>query len=1184
MKSYLSGKVAKIAGIALGVAMLASVASPALAQVSTTDLLAQIAALQAQLLAMQGTGSSSVSCNFTTNLSMGMTHAEVKSLQQFLNAKGATVATSGAGAPGMESMYFGSKTKAAVMKWQNMNAASVLVPVGLTSGTGYWGSASRAFANTQCGGVSVTPGTTPTVGGAASVSAGMQPAASLAPQSAARVPFTKFTVTAGASAVTLNSVDVERSGLGQDAVFSGVVLLDDRGIQLGIAKTLNSNHRATVGEAVTIPAGTSKTFTIAGNMASSLASYAGQVVSLSLVGVNTNGTVSGAFPITGAAHTINATLSLGSATLVASAFDPQGAQTKNVGDMGLKFAGVRVTAGSSEDMRLWSIRFNQSGSAGSSDLANLMVNVDGTDYPVTVSSDGKYFTATFGSGIVISKGLAKDVYIKGDIVGAGAANRTVQFDLYKTTDIYLTGETYGYGVVASATGNCQTSATTGSEFVYSSASCAGTASTPWFSGSTITINAGTATTIAKANEVPAQNIAINVPNQVLGGYAVDFKGEPVTVQSTVFSIATTTAGTAYAGLPTSVSIYNENGAVVAGPVDATAGTSPLGTLTFTDSITYPVGRHIYTIKGKVPTTVTNGATYILSSTPSSGWTNVVGQVTGNSISLSSNGAFSMNTMTVKAGNLAVTMSSNPAAQNVVAGAQGVTWANYQLDASQSGEDIRVSNLVTTLTFGSTSNKGDISSCALYDGANQVTTGSNIFNPTDLSTATTSVGAKTFTFDNSITVTKGTIKTLTVKCNVSGSATAGGTYAFGVDTSTVGNITATGVSSSNTITPTGATNAGQNMTVSAVGSLVASTDPSSPGYTIVAAGQTGTTIGVIKFRATNEDININRVGLQLTAASPLVGRTASSSPSDLVMVHLFDGATEIGTATFTGSNLNATSTLATPLLVKRDSDKLITIKADFAPIGMSYSATEGHLVVVDFDGNTNTQGVGAMSGSTINASGSTAMAGARLLKTFPTFALDTLPGSGIADGRLMRFKITANSAGDVGLDKFTLTLATTSATVTGVNIYGFTDAAYSQPISGVNTGGQFMASNVNPNGSGVSIIQPQTSGAASTTVSVPAGQTRYFEIRGTVSGTATTYSVTATLNGDSAYPVGLPTCTTATTPCMLQAAAVSSVAGGSGKFVWSPYATTSVTVNGNDWTNGFGVNGLPQSGIIQTRTN
>lgn len=59
-------------------------------------------------------------------LKMGMTNANVMSLQQTLNGGGFLVSTTGAGSPGMESMYFGAKTKAAVMAFQ---AAKGLTPV-----------------------------------------------------------------------------------------------------------------------------------------------------------------------------------------------------------------------------------------------------------------------------------------------------------------------------------------------------------------------------------------------------------------------------------------------------------------------------------------------------------------------------------------------------------------------------------------------------------------------------------------------------------------------------------------------------------------------------------------------------------------------------------------------------------------------------------------------------------------------------------------------------------------------------------------------------------------------------------------------------------------------------------------------------------------------------------------------
>ena len=116
MNPYLKGGIARIASVAVGLAMLASVATP-VGAVTIDELLLQIAALQAQLLTLQG--DTSMSCNFTMNLKMGMSHAEVKDLQKFLNAHGAAVASTGAGSPGNETMYFGGLTKAAPCAFKN---------------------------------------------------------------------------------------------------------------------------------------------------------------------------------------------------------------------------------------------------------------------------------------------------------------------------------------------------------------------------------------------------------------------------------------------------------------------------------------------------------------------------------------------------------------------------------------------------------------------------------------------------------------------------------------------------------------------------------------------------------------------------------------------------------------------------------------------------------------------------------------------------------------------------------------------------------------------------------------------------------------------------------------------------------------------------------------------------------
>jgi len=105
---------------------------------------------------LSGQGSTSgVTYCFSTDLYKGLTSNDVKDLQKALNLDPATrVASSGAGAPGYETTYFGTLTEAAVKKFQAKYGIST---------TGYVGPLTRAKLNE----LYCTPVTTPTTSPAA---------------------------------------------------------------------------------------------------------------------------------------------------------------------------------------------------------------------------------------------------------------------------------------------------------------------------------------------------------------------------------------------------------------------------------------------------------------------------------------------------------------------------------------------------------------------------------------------------------------------------------------------------------------------------------------------------------------------------------------------------------------------------------------------------------------------------------------------------------------------------------------------------------------------------------------------------------------------------------------------------------------------------------------------------------
>jgi DNA-binding beta-propeller fold protein YncE len=85
----------------------------------------------------------------TRDLYPGSQGADVRSLQEYLNARGFTLASSGPGSPGNETTYYGNLTAAAVRRFQEAHFAEILSPLGYASGTGICGPSTRSYINSH---------------------------------------------------------------------------------------------------------------------------------------------------------------------------------------------------------------------------------------------------------------------------------------------------------------------------------------------------------------------------------------------------------------------------------------------------------------------------------------------------------------------------------------------------------------------------------------------------------------------------------------------------------------------------------------------------------------------------------------------------------------------------------------------------------------------------------------------------------------------------------------------------------------------------------------------------------------------------------------------------------------------------------------------------------------------------
>ncbi len=446
----------KFVAIATLMASVMMIAAPSPAYALTAEELAdQIATLQAQLTALTAqlaelTGEEVVvvsGCDissFDRNLEVGDTGDDVKCLQIVLNSDSDTqLADSGVGSSGEETSYFGPLTKAAVIKFQELYADEVLASWGLTAGTGFVGSTSRAKLNELLVGVVADDEeeeeeVVPEGPGLTVALAADTPVTTAIPYDSS-VTYLKFVLVSDED-VNINSITITAGGLGTYTNIDDVAIFGEDGIRVSSTKSVSSEGNAIFNFPVplVVEAGVSQTLSVKASVPVGGASsvfYLG--ISDSSDIISDASEVNGTFPINGNPMNILA-VTVGSVTIAAA---DDLAPTVSFGEDDVLLADFDIEVSATEDLLFSVMRFRNGGTNDDSLVSNLILLCDGEEVSTTELSD-RY--AVFNvSNLLLEKSDTVTCEVRGDI-GTGSAGDTVKFYIKDESDVTILCKNTGY--------------------------------------------------------------------------------------------------------------------------------------------------------------------------------------------------------------------------------------------------------------------------------------------------------------------------------------------------------------------------------------------------------------------------------------------------------------------------------------------------------------------------------------------------------------------------------------------------------------------------------------------------------------------------------------------------------------------------------------------------------------------
>lgn len=1102
------------------------------------SLMAQLAALQQQAGVSSGTGTA-VACNFTRDLTVGMRGDDVQCLQRYLNRAGFQVAASGPGSPGNETSYFGPLTKAAVVKWQDANAAQVLAPVGLSKGTGYWGPSSRRYYQTLVASQPTTPTvpgtpatpTTPTtpsvpVNGLTVSLAPDNPPADDIPLGAANVEYMKLVVSGSG---TLDSLKFKRVGLGDDSDFvsAGVYLYKD-GERLTTGKSVNSTTQEVSFVNLNQEVNGSLTLTLKANMDSSNGT-AGDINAFELVEVN--GTALDQ-PLRGNEMTLSGT-TVSSVTVseTGSVANP------NVGAQGVELAEFKLTAGSTEDILVRRITLTHGGSVNVDEITNLELRQGGRVLATAAGVTGRdQYIFELDEPFKILKGQTKTFNVVGDVSPTAKSGETIDFYIDNVADVYATGSQYGFGV--EVTNN-------------------------WASGDQELTLQGAEIVISFHGPI-ARNIAADAQDVTVFDFSISSQNN-IEIRSIKFDA---TYGNRNTGdkFTDAKLVDAETGAAVTTSVDLDAANNDIN---FTDVINVSAGevrRFLFTVD--VDSSVDAGDTLAVALKNFD--SNDIKNLDNNTYvkpadDIVPNSVIEGNTQTVKDTTLDVSLSGSPASHNTVAGTSREELAAWTITARNGDVEITSVKVGASADTGTQAQlRNDIRSLGLYVDGQLVSSLKNLESGTDEGYAT---------FNNlNLSIPEGATKKMTVKADIASNATASNVYYVYTDLSDWTAVDADG----NSLSLSGNIN-GSKSSVGSVKVTVASpsltwtviTDSESEAGNVIA----GREVLLAKFDGFAKDGALKVTKLQAGVNTTSATAYSTAVVEEVEELRLYDGdgnllasGAPVGSGTDAGRVLFEDSNGLFD--IGANETKRIEVRALLNPIDPLGNGA-AHTNLVAYFNDASFEAVSGSTRITAFSGGDPIGNKKRMFKSLPTITVSAPSSSVLTTGdvELLKFTISADSAGDIEWGAIEASVSLLGATIAnqGVKVrYAGSNLALTTQLTF--EGGTKSAIGDPDGGSSkgklvVGLTNPER---------IEAGASKTYELVinvDKIAGGSDPASISGYLAQDSSDYA---------TPAAYDSVENTGATDGSNSFVWSDVSRSPHSKTSADWHNGWKIKVLPSA--------